>query len=83
MPKNEYKKVYHTKGFLEVVIPYEDGVIHGKLKSYYENGSLESIEEYIYGKRISITVFNRDGNIIYSDKYPICEIVEDEFSKHI
>lgn len=82
MGKCEYKKIYNAKGFLELIIPYEEGRIHGKLKSYYEDGSLESIEEYEYGKRTSITVFNRCGKIVYSDKYIVDDIIEDDFLRY-
>lgn len=43
---------------------------HGKWKTYYKNGNLESIVSYKYGDRHGVSVYyQNDGKIISKEKY--------------
>ena len=47
----------------------EEGVPHGVHISYYENGIVESIENFHEGALISLQTFAPNGLLIYSECY--------------
>jgi antitoxin component YwqK of YwqJK toxin-antitoxin module len=49
---NGKESLYHDNGNLMAEFIYKDGVYNGINKHYYENGDLEYIEHYEFGKKI-------------------------------
>ena len=60
----------YSKGKLLSQTPYCDGRVHGKVYTYFEDGSVESIQTYKNGVLNGMSiVYDRRGNIVYDSEY--------------
>ena len=75
MQKNLKKKGYHRiinqkTGRLKLVKHYKNGLIHGKIIYYWDNGQIRLTGQYNKMRRISTWKhYDHDGTLIYEENY--------------
>lgn len=60
---------YHPNGDPKMIASYQDGLIHGKKKTYWMGGEPNSIEEWKNGKQEGLTEIFQNGKIKASIEY--------------
>lgn len=60
--------LYHENGKIKAREFYKNDVLHGLSKWYYESGELKSEKYYKDGVVISMKEFDKNGNIIKTEK---------------
>lgn len=63
------RTTYHPNGDPKVLASYQDGVIHGKKKTYWMGGEPNTIEEWNMGKQEGLTKIFQNGKVKASLQY--------------
>ena len=82
----EIKKTFYKNGCIKTETDYCDGKINGFVRTYYEDGALESAEAYSNNIRNDdLVVYDRNGIITYSKDrtYLSCEELCHSLYKHL
>ncbi len=69
--KNGYYRIINQKtGRLKLVKHYKDGIVHGKIIYYWDNGQIRITGQYENMKRIGIwKTYDSNGNLILEQNY--------------
>ena len=69
--KNGYHRIINQRtGKLKLVKHYKNGIIHGKIIYYWDNGQIRLTGQYNNMKRIGIwETFDTNGNLITKENY--------------
>tara|TARA_Y100001970_G_C13807892_1_gene638450 strand:- start:288 stop:563 length:276 start_codon:yes stop_codon:yes gene_type:complete len=69
--KNGYYRIINQKtGRLKLVKHYKDGIVHGKIIYYWDNGQIRVIGQYENMKRAGIwKTYDSNGNLILEQNY--------------
>jgi len=69
--KNGYHRILNQKtGRLKLVKHYKNGLVHGKIIYYWDNGQIRLTGQYETMRRIGIWKnYDHDGTLIYEENY--------------
>tara|TARA_B100001029_G_C14992549_1_gene412929 strand:- start:742 stop:1017 length:276 start_codon:yes stop_codon:yes gene_type:complete len=69
--KNGYHRIINQRtGKLKLVKHYKNGIIHGKIIYYWDNGQIRLTGQYNNMKRVGIwETFDTNGNLIIKENY--------------
>ena len=69
--KNGYYRLINQKtGRVKIIKHYKNGIVHGKLLYYWDNGQVHLIGQYEQMRRVGIwKTYDSTGNLILEENY--------------
>lgn len=78
--KNGYHRLINQKtGQVKLIKSYKDGVVHGKIVYYWDNGQVRLSGQYNKMRRVGIWKnYDSTGNLIFEENYSIKDNTEND-----
>ena len=70
--KNGYYRIINQRtGKIKILKHYKNGIVHGKIIYYWDNGQIRLTGQYNQKHRVGIwKTFDSNGNLIHFENYP-------------